>query len=94
MSKISNAIHEIYDLNILASRDQWVNGIHPLVKLVITIGYILAVVSFQKYDRVGGDGHISNCRICIIRVIVLGKCKETSFGSAVNLFFGHPEPRF
>lgn len=58
MSKISNAIYEIYDLNILASRDQWVNGIHPLVKLVITIGYIFAVVSFQKYDVTGLAGMV------------------------------------
>ena len=53
MSKISYAIYEIHYMDALASRDQWVNRIHPLVKFIVTIGYIMAVVSFHKYDVIG-----------------------------------------
>ena len=53
MSKISYAIYEIHYMDALASREQWVNRIHPLVKFIVTIGYIMAVVSFHKYDVIG-----------------------------------------
>lgn len=58
MNKIGSAIHEIHYLDTLASRDQWMNRIHPLVKFVVTISYIAAVVSFQKYDVVGLAGMV------------------------------------
>ena len=58
MSKIGNAIHEIHHMDTLAARDQWVNRLHPLVKLIVTLGYIVAVVSFQKYDVPGLAGMV------------------------------------
>lgn len=58
MSKLNNAIHEIHCMDSLASRDQWVNHIHPLVKLVLTIGYIFVLVSFNKYDVAGITGMV------------------------------------
>lgn len=58
MSKIGNAIHEIHHIDSLASRDQWVNRLHPLVKFIITISYIAAVVSFQKYNVTGLAGMV------------------------------------
>ena len=56
MSKIGNAIYEIHHMETIASRDQWVNQIHPLVKFVLTISYTVTVVSFQKYDIIGLAG--------------------------------------
>ena len=53
MSKIGSAIYEIHHMDTIASREQWVNQIHPLVKLVLTIGYIAVTVSFHKYNLVG-----------------------------------------
>ncbi|MDO4522828.1 MAG: cobalt ECF transporter T component CbiQ [Eubacteriales bacterium] len=53
MSKINNAIYEIHHIDQIASRDQWMNQIHPLVKLCLTIIYIAVTVSFSKYDIVG-----------------------------------------
>lgn len=58
MSKINNAIHEIHYMDTLSSRDQWVNRIHPLVKLVLTIVYISVAVSFHKYDVAGIAGMV------------------------------------
>lgn len=52
-NKIGQAIREIYRVDELAARDQWVNELHPLVKFVLTIIYIAVVVSFDKYDFAG-----------------------------------------
>lgn len=53
MSKIDGAIYEIHYMDTVANRDQWVNQIHPLVKLLLTILYIAVTVSFSKYDLAG-----------------------------------------
>lgn len=50
MSKLDHALYEIHHMDTIAERDQWVNHIHPLVKLLITICFIMVTVSFSKYD--------------------------------------------
>ena len=49
MSKLSNGIHELCNIDTQAGKNQWINRIHPLVKLFITILYVTLVVSFDKY---------------------------------------------
>lgn len=58
MSKINQAIHEIHKYDNMSDKDQWVNNVHPLVKLSLTIGYIGLVVSFNKYDIAGLFGMV------------------------------------
>ncbi len=58
MNKLSNAIYEIHSIDELANKDQWVNRIHPLVKLLITVFYIVMVVSFHKYQLEGIIGMV------------------------------------
>lgn len=53
MSKINKAIGEIQNLTQMAEQDQWMNRIHPLVKLLLTVMYIGVTVSFDKYDFSG-----------------------------------------
>lgn len=53
MSKMNNALYEIDHISTIANKDQWINKIHPLVKLVITIVYITTVVSMHKYNLIG-----------------------------------------
>lgn len=53
MSKLSKAVEEISRIDYIASRDQWLNNVHPLVKLCLTIFYIVLTVSFGKYDLMG-----------------------------------------
>lgn len=53
MSKLTGAIYEIHHMDAIANRDQWVNRIHPLVKLVITLIYIITVVSVGRYNLSG-----------------------------------------
>lgn len=53
MSKLSVAINEINTVEYLASRKCFINQIHPLIKLVTTIFYIVVTVSFDRYDIYG-----------------------------------------
>lgn len=53
MSKIDGAIHEIHQMNQMAEEDQWMNRIHPLVKVLLTVIFIFITVSFHKYDLSG-----------------------------------------
>ena len=53
MSKIGSAITEIQRIEDLQRRDQWLNRIHPLVKLACTCFYIACLVSFHSYDILG-----------------------------------------
>ncbi len=53
MNRLNNAIYEIHHMDQMAANDQWVNRIHPLVKFILTVVYIVLVVSFSKYDVIG-----------------------------------------
>ena len=50
MSGIEKQLREIDQLNTLQQRDQWMCLMHPLVKLCLTIVYIVFVVSCHKYS--------------------------------------------
>ena len=53
MSKISNAARSIGKLDELARKDTWLNRIHPLVKLLVTLLYLVLVVSFPPIRLTG-----------------------------------------
>lgn len=53
MNKASQAWSDILDINELADRDSAIHRLHPLVKLLCAVGYILTVVSFPKYQLSG-----------------------------------------
>ncbi len=53
MSRLDHALYEIHHMDMLADRDQWLNRIHPLVKLIISAAYIAVTVSFHKYNFTG-----------------------------------------
>ncbi|MBR0088074.1 MAG: cobalt ECF transporter T component CbiQ [Lachnospiraceae bacterium] len=53
MSKIGQAISEIQTLESVSKEDTWLNRIHPLSKLILTVFYIAVTVSFHKYDLFG-----------------------------------------
>lgn len=56
MSKLNNTIYEINNIDALSNEDKWMNKIHPLIKVILTIIYILLVVSFHKYNITGVIG--------------------------------------
>ena len=53
MNKIGQAISEIQTLESVSREDRWLNRIHPLSKLCLTLFYIVVTVSFHKYDLMG-----------------------------------------
>lgn len=53
MNQLHDAIYEIEHLSEMAQKDQWINNIHPLVKLFVIVFYIFIVVSFSKYNISG-----------------------------------------
>ena len=50
MNTVDRSISELKDMEALADQDSFLHRRSPLAKLVITIVYILTVVSFHKYD--------------------------------------------
>ncbi len=50
MNKQTQAIHNIHEADELAQRDSFLISLHPLSKLLVTIVYIMTVMSFHKYD--------------------------------------------
>ena len=50
MAGIESQLHEINRISDLQLRDQRVNRLHPLVKLLFTIAYMIVVVSCGKYN--------------------------------------------
>ncbi len=74
--RISHALYEVHAIDALAQRDLWMNRIHPLPKLLLTIAYIAVSVSFQKYDIFG----LSGMAVYLIAGFILG---ELSFRECI-----------
>lgn len=69
MSKLENAVHEIYAIDEMAAGDRWLNRIHPMVKFLLTIFYTVSLVSLDKYDIVGMAG----MGICLFVLFEVGE---------------------
>lgn len=50
MGKISEAIYEFHYISDIQKKSIWINEIHPLIKLIVTISYIIVLTSFPKYE--------------------------------------------
>ena len=53
MNKMEKALHELGEMDDLSAQDSPIHRLHPAAKLLTTIGYIIAAVSFGKYDLGG-----------------------------------------
>ncbi len=53
MNKASAAVIELFRISERATQDQWVNRLHPLVKLIFTLAFLVACVSWNKYALAG-----------------------------------------
>lgn len=53
MDKMERALRELGQMDELAAGDSPVHRLSPWVKLLVTLGYIIAVVSFDKYALSG-----------------------------------------
>lgn len=52
MSRIENAIYQVHVLDNKANNNGRLNKIHPLLKLVMSVTYIVLLTSINKYDLV------------------------------------------
>lgn len=53
MSKLESKIYSLQRLDEQANKDGWMNSIHPIVKLWLTLFYISLVMSCEKYNVMG-----------------------------------------
>lgn len=53
MSKVSEAGIEFREMDELAAQESAIHALHPLIKLLVTLAYIIVVVSFPKYALSG-----------------------------------------
>lgn len=53
MDKIAHAQSELREMDALAAGNSPIHRLHPLCKLIVTVTYIITVVSFSKYDFAG-----------------------------------------
>lgn len=79
MSKLDRALYEIHQMDILADRDQWLNRIHPLVKLIVTVSFLAVTLSFHKYNFTG----LLRMGVYPIALFILG---DVSFSDALKRF--------
>lgn len=50
MNKIEDAIYTVHEFDNKSDEGNFLNNIHPLIKLIITVIYILLLTSINKYD--------------------------------------------
>lgn len=53
MSKIQENVKEIHMLDDLPGKSTFLTSLHPVAKLLVTILYMIVLVSFSKYDLTG-----------------------------------------
>jgi cobalt/nickel transport system permease protein len=53
MSDVINSIYNMRLLDDLARKKTFIHRLHPLVKLLTTLAYLVVVVSFDRYDVTG-----------------------------------------
>lgn len=53
MANLMESLYNIRLLDELATKKSFIHSIHPLIKLLTTIAYLLVVVSYGKYDLLG-----------------------------------------
>ncbi len=96
MSKMDTALREFLLLEEQAEEEKFINRVHPLSKLLVTVLYILLVVSFDKYDLAGLLGMVLYPLVLfIVFDISFVKCvRRTAVILPLLLFVGIWNPFF
>lgn len=69
MNRISRTIHDMHNLDEMAERDVWINHVHPLSKVIVTIMYLVLVMSYEKGNLIG----LCGMSLYLIILIILGE---------------------
>ncbi|MCR4764758.1 MAG: cobalt ECF transporter T component CbiQ [Bacteroidaceae bacterium] len=68
MNKVDRAMMELHAINYEAGVDGWMQAIHPLSKLLVTLVYLAILLSFDKYALLG----VSLLGVCLAVLFWLG----------------------
>lgn len=71
--RFKSASGQMRQIELLAEKDSWLNRIHPLCKFLVTMLYIVLVVSVHRYDL---NGLLGMCVYPIV-LFVLGEISVT-----------------
>ena len=77
MNKIDDAIKTVHHMDYQANHNGYLNRIHPLVKLLITVTYIIFLTSIDKY-------HLVTTLAMSIYVILIGMIGDLSIKNALK----------
>ena len=81
MGKFENAIHEMCAIENQAGEDNFLNNIHALAKLFVTVLYVCMVTSFPKYN-------VTGLVEMIIYPLIIFNLGDIKFGKCIfNPFF-------
>ena len=53
MNRIDRAMRELHAIDREAASHGWLQAIHPLSKVLVTIAYLVLLLSFGKYQLTG-----------------------------------------
>lgn len=53
MSSFTNSFNSLRDLDDLSRRESYIHNLHPLIKIITTVVYLIVVLSFDRYEIVG-----------------------------------------
>lgn len=77
MSKINQAVKDVHFMDDSAKGDSYLCQIHPLAKVLVTLAYVVLLVSFDKYNMIG----LLGMSIYLIVLVITG---EVSLGRALR----------
>jgi len=72
MSKIDDSLKEFREMDELSSKSSPIHRLNPLIKLIVTVFYIVITVSFDKYE-------LSRLVIMAVYPVLLFEMSSTSF---------------
>lgn len=84
MNNVKNAIKDMHKLDELVERNTFLSEIHPVVKLIVTLCYIILLVSFPKYNLTGVLGMI----LYLVFAMELGEISVKLVIKQLKILFG------
>lgn len=84
MNNVKKAIKDMHQLDELVARNTFMTAIHPVVKLLVTLFYIVLVVSFSKYNLTGVLGMV----LYLVFIMELGEVSFRYVVRQLRVLFG------
>ena len=66
MNRISHAIQKLYEMENYATQECFLNSLNSLAKLIVTVAYLITVISVPKYDVTRVAGMVMYPLVCLL----------------------------